>query len=163
VWDQQVFADRLYVTTGNKEQDSNPGYGVYYTTAAGTPPYPWTPVVVRGGWHEDTTLRGPNGLSFAVFQDQLYVGTNRPTELIRLRADGTWDLLVGESRNTPFGVKTPLTGMGIGFGNWFAGHFWRMTAHNGYLYLGTWDWSLGARFVGDLGDLFAPHFGFDLP
>ena len=162
VWDQEVFADRLYVTTGNKEEGTSLGYGVFWTDATGTPPYQWHPVVTQGGFQDDPTVRGPNGLSMAVFKDQLYVGTNRPTELIRVNADGTWDLLVGESRTTPHGVKTPLTGMGLGFGSWFNGHFWRMETHEGHLYLGTWDWSLGARFLGPLGDLFWPHFGFDL-
>ena len=160
-WDLRPFAGRLYTTTGNKEDGVSDGYSVWWTDATGPAPYTWHPVVVNGGYQIDPTVRAPNGLSMAVFKDELYVGTNRPTELVRIRADGSWDLLVGEPRMTPWGRKTPLTGMGLGFGSWFNGHFWRMTAHEGHLYLGTWDWSLGARFL-NLEDTFGTHFGFDL-
>ena len=161
VWNLTVFNNLLYATTGDKDVD-NSGYGLYKTTAAGAPPYTWTPVVTNGGYQPDPRLRSPNGLSFAEFNGHLYLGTNRPTELIRVRPDDTWDLLVGEPRQTPQGYKAPLTGLGVGFGSWFNGHFWRMAVHNGHLYLGTWDWSVGLRTVEGLDKLFGFQFGFDL-
>jgi hypothetical protein len=98
----------------------------------------------------------------AVFRGQLYVGTNRPTELIRINADDTWDVIVGEPRLTPHGLKTPLSGLGIGFGSWFNGHFWRMGVHGEYLYVTTWDWSVSLRFISSIDQIFNHHYGFDL-
>jgi hypothetical protein len=67
--------------------------------------------------------------------------------LIRIYPDDTWDLIVGEARSTPVGYKRPLSGFGPGFGNNFNGYFWRMTAYNGCLYLGTFDWSVLLPYV----------------
>ena len=159
VWNLTVFNNLLYATTGDKEI-ANTGYGVFKTS--GGPSWIWTPVITNGGYQPDGRLRSPNGLSMMEFKGQLYIGTNRPTELIRVRPDDSWDLLVGEPRNTPDGVKTPLTGLGIGFGSWFNGHFWRMGTHNGQLYLGTWDWSVGLRTLEPLAKMFGFQFGFDL-
>jgi hypothetical protein len=161
VWNLIVYNGFLYATTGDKDFDTD-GYGVYKTDATGLPPYQWQPVVVNGGYQSDSRVRGPNGLSFAEFRGQLYVGTNRPTELIRINADDTWDLLVGEPRDTPHGHKTPLSGLGIGFGSWFNGHFWRMGVHGQYLYLTTWDWSVSLRFISNIDQIFNHHYGFDL-
>ena len=161
VWNLTVYNDFLYATTGDKDFNTD-GYGVYKTDASGAAPYQWTPVVVNGGYQADSRVRGPNGLSFATFRGQLYVGTNRPTELIRINADDTWDLIVGEARETPHGLKTPLSGLGVGFGSWFNGHFWRMGVHGEYLYVTTWDWSVSLRFLGDIDKIFNHHYGFDL-
>jgi pimeloyl-ACP methyl ester carboxylesterase len=161
VWNITVFNNFLYVTTGDKEL-ANTGYGLFKTDASGTPPYTYNYIVIRGGYNPDGRTRSPNGLSFAEFNGELYMGTNRPTELIRVRPDDTWDLLIGEPRMTPQGFKAPLTGLGVGFGSWFNGHFWRMTVHNGQLYLGTWDWAIGLRTLGPLDKMFGSQFGFDL-
>ena len=140
-----MFKGFLYATTGfTSDQDSTvPGYGVYKTDASGNPPYDWAPVVTEGGYQDHDLFRSPNGLSFAEFQDKLFMGSNRPTELIAIHEDDTWDLVVGEPRMTPDGLKFPLSGLGNGFGNWANGHFWRMASHDGQLYVGTWDWSVG--------------------
>jgi pimeloyl-ACP methyl ester carboxylesterase len=161
VWNLAVFNNLLYATTGDKDI-SNSGYGVFKTAATGPLPWTWMPVVVRGGYQPDPRLRSPNGLSMVEFKGQLYIGTNRPTELIRVRPDDSWDLLVGEPRMTPTGFKAPLSGLGIGFGSWFNGHFWRMGVHNGRLYLGTWDWSVGLRTIRSLEKPFGFQFGSDL-
>jgi hypothetical protein len=161
-WGLQAFNGQLYATTGKTAlQDSAvQGYGVHRTNGVG----PWIPVVTHGGNQPIKMLRSPNGLSMTVFKGQLYVGTNRPTELIRVNPDDTWDLIVGEPRNTPQGPKVPLSGLGIGFGSWFQGHFWRMGVHGDHLYLGTWDWSIGLNSVGFAGldKLFGYNYGFDL-
>jgi hypothetical protein len=91
-----------------------------------------------------------------VFKNALYVGSGiqnggydrtyrvgpAAPELIRIYPDDTWDLVVGDPRRTPQGFKAPLSGMQPGFNNFFNGYFWRMVSHNGWLYLGTFDWSV---------------------
>ena len=69
-----------------------------------------------------------------------------PAEVIRIAPDDSWDLIVGEPRVTPEGLKTPLSGLGAGFGNPFAGYFWSMCVHEGWLYLGTFDSRLALRY-----------------
>lgn len=167
VWDLKVFNGFLYATTGlTRDQDPEAqGYGVYKTDASGPPPYQWTPVIVNGGEQADPVFRAPNGLSMTVFKDHLYVGTNRPTELVRISADDSWELVVGEPRLTSAGFKAPISGLGNGFGSWFNGHLWRMTAHGDYLYVATWDWSVGIQgfaLLGALDKLFSSNYGFDL-
>ncbi|HEV7860309.1 MAG TPA: hypothetical protein VGO91_16955, partial [Pyrinomonadaceae bacterium] len=63
-------------------------------------------------------------------------------EIIRIHPDDSWDLVVGTVQNTPQGRKVPLSGMGPGFDNFFSGYIWRMTVHDGWLYVGTFDWSV---------------------
>jgi hypothetical protein len=101
-------------------------------------------------------------LSFGELNGQLYVGMNRPTELIRLNRDDSWDLIVGEPRMTPAGFKAPLSGFGVGFGSWFNGHFWRMATYNGELYLATSDSSVGVIGTPKLDKPFASQYGFNL-
>ena len=166
VWTLYVYNDHLYATTGftraqNPEAD---GYALFKTDAEGDVPYTFTPVITSGGFQTDPNFVAPNGLSFTEFRGELYLGTNRPTELVRVRPDDSWDLIVGEPRNTPDGMKYPLSGFGNGFGNWFNGHFWRMAQHETNMYLGTWDWSVGLQgfsLVDPLDKLFAHNYGFD--
>ena len=91
----------------------------------------------------------------ATFKGALYVGSgiqgggvdtqNRvgpaPPELIRIHPDGSWDLLVGDSRDTPDGRKECLSGYLPGFDNFFNGYFWRLCEHEGWLYVSTFEWS----------------------
>jgi hypothetical protein len=177
------FEDYLYVGTFNLE-----GYQVWRTTAEGEPPYHWEKVIEQGAY------RGPHNqcvLSMCPFKGYLYIGSAiqgggvdrqhkigpAPPELIRLKVNGQWDLLVGEARETPDGYKQPLSGYLPGFDNFFCGYFWRMCEHDGWLYLSTFDWSgvLGyaqrhnwpqpfTNLVNDLGTQFIMdnHAGFDL-
>jgi hypothetical protein len=70
--------------------------------------------------------------------DRTYnIGPAAP-ELIRIYPDDSWDLVVGTARLTPDGWKFPLSGRGPGFDNPLNGYFWRMAAHEGWLYLGTY-------------------------
>jgi hypothetical protein len=160
-WNLHVFNNYLYVTTGDAFL-SPEGYGVYKTDATGPPPYTYQTIIANGAWQANELFRSTQGLSFMDFKGQLFVGTNRPTELVRVNPDDTWDLIVGEPRFTPQGLKRPLSGLGIGFGSWFNGHFWRMANHDGHLYLGTWDWSVGLKGLKDLDTLFGFQYGFDL-
>ena len=147
VFEMFGFNDYLYVGTFNLD-----GYQVWRTTAEGEPPYHWEKVITKGAY------RGALNqcvLSMCSFKDALYIGSgiqgggidrqNRvgpaPPELIRLKADGEWDILVGDARETPDGYKEPLSGYLPGFDNFFCGYFWRMCEHQGWLYISTFDWS----------------------
>jgi len=165
-WTLKVYNDFLYVTSGFTRQQ-NPdadGYALLKTDASGDAPYTFAPVITQGGFQTDPDFVAPNGLSFGEYRGELYLGTNRPTELVRVRPDDSWDLMVGEPRDTPTGFKRPLTGFGNGFGSWFNGHFWRMAEHENKLFLGTWDWSVGLQsfsLLDPLDKLFGHSYGFD--
>lgn len=145
--------DHLYAGTLNPK-----GYQVWRTEAGGHPPYRWERVVTLGAY------RGPLNqsiASFCVHDGFVYAGGGiqhggvdtgngvgpAPPELIRIAPDGSWDLVVGRTRDTPDGRKTALSGLPAGFGNFFAGYFWRMESHDGWLYVGSFDWSLMMRYA----------------
>lgn len=187
-WDVEVFNNYLYATTGftREENALESGYAVYKTAALGTPPYEFEPIVINGGFQTNASLMAPNGLYMHIFRNELYVSTNRPTELIKIRADDSWDLVVGEPRPLPPDVNIgtsgasgeirPLSGFGSGFGNWMNGHFWRMGSITGMaepdqaasgqnLFLGTWDWSVGLQqfqSLSALDDAFTHQYGTDV-
>lgn len=148
IFEMEVFADHLYAGTFNARN----GYQVWKTPATGGGPCRWTKVLDQGAF------RGPRSeiaMSMAAFGDALYIGSaiqnggydrvNKvgpaAPELVRLYADDSWDLVVGEPRQTPHGWKEPLSGIGPGFDNELAGYFWRMAVHKGWLYLSTFDGS----------------------
>lgn len=147
IFEMAAFGDHLYVGTFNLD-----GFQVWRSTMEGERPYHFERVLERGAY------RGRNNqcvLSMYPFKGALYIGSgiqgggidtqNRvgpaPPELIRLHADGRWDLIVGEQRDTPDGPKAPLSGYLPGYDNFFNGYFWRMVEHDGWLYMGTFDWS----------------------
>jgi hypothetical protein len=68
-------------------------------------------------------------------------------EIVRINADGSWDLIVGAPRSTENGAKEPLTGFHAGFGNLFNGYIWCFGVHEGWLYTGTYDWSIMLRWA----------------
>lgn len=148
VFEMAGCGDWLYAGTFNIN-----GYQVWRTRAEGPAPYPWERVITggagRGPLNEITT-------SMRAFKGALYVGSGiqnggvdrqnkvgpGAAELIRIHPDGTWDLLVGSARDTADGPKQPLSGYRPGFDNFYNGYFWRLCEHQGWLYLGTFDWSL---------------------
>lgn len=147
VFEMVGFGDHLYVGTFNLA-----GYQVWRSTCEGEAPYHWEKVIDQGAW------RGRFNqcvLSMTPFKDALYIGSGiqgggidrqnkvgpAAPELIRVRRDGAWDLLVGDSRDTPEGPKPALSGYLPGFDNFFNGYFWRMCEHEGWLYMGTFEWS----------------------
>ena len=154
----------LYVTATGAS-----GFSVSKTSATGTPPYAFTGVMVNAGYSTSAT---PNvrALSLHEFNGSLYVGglstsfKNGGSELFRIHADDTWDLIVGQSRNTPVGMKTALSGYGPGF-NWlFNISFERMEVFDGRLYLGTFDSSDAFHAYNNptFQNLVRPQMGFDL-
>ncbi|HLV01218.1 MAG TPA: hypothetical protein VKZ59_08130, partial [Acidobacteriota bacterium] len=160
VWTLKVFNGYLYCTTGDRV---NPvGYGVYKTDAEGAAPYTFQPIVTQGAYQNEDVLRSPDALSMEEFQGKLYVGSDRPTEMIRINTDDTWELVVGNPRDTLDGPRAPITGIGQFFGNYFSGHFWRMKSYDDHLYMGTWDWSQSLRAILVLDSLFRPQYGTDV-
>lgn len=145
VFTMAVFNDQLYAATFN-----NTGFELWRSDCEGNAPYRWIKVIEKGAY------RGPENQSvatMAVFNGALYMGTGiqnggydrtnnigpAGAEVIRVNADDTWDLIVGESRMTPVGRKEALSALQPGFGNMFNGYIWSMAEHDGWLYVGTMD------------------------
>jgi hypothetical protein len=156
VFDLLPFNGWLYVATYNPVE----GYSVLKTDATGTPPYTFIPVVTDGGFADPLYSRG--ALSMHIFEGRLYVGTDRPAEVIRINPDDSWDLIVGRPRETPDGMKSPLSGFGPGFDYSMNVHIWRMQAHEDWLYVGTCDQSTAWKEIPFINDMFEPYMGFDL-
>src|SRR5262249_45085726 len=99
-------------------------------------------------------------MSLCTFDGSLYVGTAiqncsfdydynvgpAAPEVLRIHPDDTWDLIVGEPRKTPQGLKFTISGMGPGFSNPFVGYIWSMGVHDGWLYAGTSCWTIFLRY-----------------
>ncbi len=145
VFTMGVFNDQLYAATFN-----NTGFELWRSDCEGNPPYRWTRVIEKGAY------RGPENQSVVAmteFNGALYIGTGiqnggydrtnnigpAGAEVLRVNADDSWDLIVGEPRWTPVGHKEPLAAIQPGFGNLFNGYIWSMAAHDGWLYVGTMD------------------------
>jgi len=154
VFEMLGFEAYLYAGTLNPKS----GYEIWKTRAEGEPPYAWTRVIERGAH------RGPLNEAVAsmfVFEGALYVGSGIQNggydrthqigpgapELIRIYPDDTWELLIGEPRESPEGFRRPRSGLGPGFNNIFNGYFWRMAEFDGWLYLGTFNWSSLAPYL----------------
>src|SRR5690606_25943020 len=109
-------------------------------------PYNYETVVEAGGYLPD--LPTIEVLGMQVFQGRLYVGTNGvlippllmgPAELIRINPDNSWELVVGDGRETPRGWMYPVSGFTAGFGNFYNAHVWRMAEFENRLFVGTFD------------------------
>lgn len=154
IFEMNSYGDYLYAGTANLK-----GYQVWRTRAEGNPPYLWERVLTEGAY------RGKNNqgvAAFCGFKGAVYVGSGiqrggidpandtgpAGSELVRIHPDGQWDLIVGEARDTPDGRKEPLSGFGPGYDSIFAGYFWRIGTHDGWIYVGTFDWSIMAIYSG---------------
>jgi hypothetical protein len=148
------FGGWLYVGTVNPTL----GFEVWKMPLDAQPPYRWVRVVSAGAF------RGPRNeavVSMCAFNGALYIGTGilnggydrtydvgpAAAELIRIHPDDTWDLVVGDTRSTPAGVKVPLSGFPAGFGEFCNGYIWRMAVHDGCLYAGTFNWTIFLRYL----------------
>jgi hypothetical protein len=150
IFEMKGFGDHLYAGTVNIS-----GMQVWRTKAEGKPPYKWERCINhgagRGSLNEITT-------SMSVFKNALYIGTGIQNggydqvndigpaggEIIRINHDGSWDLIVGDIR--PDGQR-PISGLPAGFGNVCNGYIWKMGVHNGWLYVGTMEWSVFMRYI----------------
>ncbi len=154
IFDMGVCGNFLYVGTINPRQ----GFQVWKTDGEGPPPHRWAKVLDRGA------DRGPLNeaiASFAAFRGSMYVGTGiqcggydrfhnvgpGAAEIIRIHPDDSWDLVMGEPRMTRRGLAVPSSGLGPGFDNPCTGYIWRLTAHDGALYAGTFDGLTFALFA----------------
>lgn len=153
IFEMVGMGDYFYVGTLNLE-----GYQIWRSTMTGSKPYVWEKVIERGAYRgKENQL----ACSMYPFKGALYVGSAiqgggidsqnnvgpAAAELIRIYPDKRWELIVGDARKTPDGDKEPLSGWASGFDNWFAGYFWRMCEHQGWLYLSTFDWSITLPFA----------------
>ena len=100
------------------------------TKAEGEPPYDFDLVLSHGAYAEDPSA---SVISEFVYKGRLYVGTDKPAEMIRLNPDDTWDLVMGTPRETPDGWRYPLSGMDNGFDWPLNIHVYRMDQYDGVL------------------------------
>jgi len=190
VWILENFNNFVYAGTGTPPGAPASTYGVFKSDGITPPPpgsgyaYNWTSVVTDGAYA--TGLVADYAMSLQIFADTtscpgigcLYVGTDRPNEMVRIHPDGTglvpvdaadsWDLVVGNPRTVPPGqpgaglLVAPISGIGQYFANGFTGHFWRMGVGGQGLYMGTWDWSADNVPQPTFGPLWSQEFGTDL-
>ena len=97
-------------------------------------------------------------VSAVEFNGALYVGTGiqgggtdrvngvgpAPAEVLRVNADDSVDVIVGARDDEG---RAPVSGLDAGFGNFFNGYVWTMDVHDGWLYVGTFDWSVTLRWA----------------
>lgn len=148
-----AVGNRLYAGTLNLA-----GFQVWASDCEGKPPYRWHKIVDGGAG------RGPLNqavASMAEFNGALYVGTGiqgggndrvngigpAAAELVRVNPDDSWDLIVGDPRPDTAGGQRPLSALRAGFGNFFNGYFWNLGVHDGWIYCGTYDWSINLRWT----------------
>ncbi len=153
IFEMAAFNGFLYAGTGNIAS----GFELWKTDAEGKPPYRWQQVLRMGAYRGNLS---EGVLSLCVFGDALYVGTAiqdggydreyrvgpSPGEVLRVFPDDTWEIVAGTARLTPLGVKVPVSGLRPGLNNFFNGYIWRMCVHDGWLYVGTFDWSGYMRY-----------------
>lgn len=137
----------LYAGTASPRR----GFQLWRTDATGPAPYRWDRVLTDGAWRFNHNL---STAAMTEFGGDLYVGSGIPGlgydrendvgpaagELIRVRADGSWDLIFGEPRFTPDGLKIPLSARGPGLDDPYNSVIWAMAVHEGALYIGTHQW-----------------------
>lgn len=142
-----VFADHLYAGVGNPLA----GFSLWRIAAGSLGAEGWELVLQRGAWRYS---HNPLPLRMCVFDGALYLGTGIgglgrdeqndvgpcAAELIRVNADGTWDLVMGEPRFTPDGMKVPLSAKGPGFSDACTSMIQSMAVLGGTLFVGTRNW-----------------------
>jgi hypothetical protein len=197
VWILQSFNGFMYADTGNPYGAAGPAteYGVWKTNGQGAAPYTWTPVVTNGAYA--LNLISNYALSMQIFADTtgcpatagtvtggaggcLYIGTDQPTEMVRIHPDQTgqvqvandtadsWDLVIGNPRTIPPGqpgagqLVSPISGIGQSFDNGFTGHFWRMGVGGLGLYMSTYDESAESSYENGFAANWAQEFGTDM-
>lgn len=115
----------------------------------------WERVLIDGAYRFNLNYSASR---LCEFKGDLYLGTGitgfgydtendvgpSAAELIRVHPDGSWDLIAGELRFTPDGLKVPLAAMGPGFSNPYNSVIWSLSVHRGSLYLGMHNWEPNA-------------------
>jgi hypothetical protein len=177
VFQIEAIGDSLFASVGNRVTGFElwKGDGSACSAPPGPCPISWTKIIDNGGERPADgyePLVDNAGATLGVFRDQLYVapaesGFFAPTlaELMRVREDDTWELLVGwpradfatiENMHCPFPVDLPiddddaaddcyptsLRGPGFGsnpFSPGAASYFWRFVEHEDTFFVGTLD------------------------
>src|SRR5215471_3437944 len=184
IFEMEVFNGHLYAGVANVVT----GFQLWKTDCEGEPPYTWKRVIhlgaYRGKYNQGIAAMAVfNGALYvtACVQDGGYDRINRigpaASELIRVNADDSWNLVVGATRLTPDGVVEPTSGFQPGFDDLSNGYFWRMGVHQGRLYVGTMNWAVSLPYIDrrrlpevarrtqsdlDFDDFIDRHGGFDL-
>ena len=171
VWDMTHYNGQIYFGIRQEspffqpkdKQEGCKGYSVAKTDAAGDPPYTFDYVVTHGAYLPEPSQ---TTVSLCVLKeadiDVLYVGCDKPAEMIRVYPDDTWDLVVGTPRESPDGWKYPISGFDSGFGNNTNVHIWRMVNHDGILYAGTADNTTRYKEYSTFEEALEYRGGFDL-
>lgn len=150
VFELRGFHGHLYAGTVN-----NNGFQIWRTKAEGKPPYQWENVIADGAGRGSLNQIAS---SMMVFRNSLFIGTGIQNggydhlnkigpaggEIIRLKSDGSWHLIMGDIRSDG---QTPLSGLAAGFNNICNGYIWRMGIHQGWLYAGTMEWSCTLKYI----------------
>lgn len=140
----------VYAGTGSPKR----GFQLWRTDGKGDTPK-WERVLTDGAYRYNLNL---TVAQMCEYKGDLYVGTGitgfgydkendvgpSAAELIRVRPDGSWDLIAGDMRFTPDGLKVPLSAMGEGFDNRYNSVVWSFGVHRDTLYLGMHNWEPNA-------------------
>lgn len=114
-----VLGGRLFAATTNPAR----GFQLWSTELSrlGTGKAPaWDQVLRDGAFRY---ARNPQVTAMAVHGGALHLaagddGPGRPgPELLRIEEDGQWEIVAGEARFTPHGLKVPISLLGLGFGD----------------------------------------------
>lgn len=112
---------RLYAAIA----DHAAGFEIWRGTASdGAASIAWEPVLERGAYRYALNRSVPNMVSFG---DHVLLGTScleppsiedlpSAPEIIQLDADGAWELVIGQPRFSPAGLKVPTSALAAGFG-----------------------------------------------
>jgi hypothetical protein len=159
------FQGSMYVAQGAQPVGSNPPYKVLKMDTS-TWPYTFTTVVDGTRLPFWNTGSSPKSVAtMHVAGGHLWIGTNQPAELIRINPNDTWDLVIGDSRQTTSGEwKYPQTGLGDSFDWFFNIHVHRIQDHDGFLYVLSNDVSNGypLNTIDTFNELFRDRYGFDV-
>ena len=147
IYELYAYNGFLYAGTFNPTS----GAQLWKTDCEGKPPYRWKKILWNGAYRGNLNEMI---MSMCGLDGDLFVGTGiqnggfdydniigpASAEIIRVRPDDSWELVVGEQRNTPEGYKSPLSGYDAGFNRIYNGYMWKMAEYNGYIYAGTLNW-----------------------
>jgi hypothetical protein len=138
---------RLYAGTANPDF----GFQIWHCEPRGAPPFEWTPAIIDGGaaFNRNLTVAAMTEFRGALYVGSGVTGLGRNSvydigpasgELLRLRPDGSWDLIAGQMRFTPDGLKAPLSQRGPGLGDFYNSLVCSLAVHDDVLYVGTYQW-----------------------
>lgn len=128
-------------------RDADRGFELWRASPANKLPWEWDKVLDRGAhaFSQASTVS-----QMCEFKGDLYLATGisesgfgkdyagpAAAQLLRVRADGGWDLVVGQPRFSPDGLKVPLSGIGPGFGDGYHTLVTSLGTYSGVLYAGT--------------------------